>query len=260
MLTHFVFFLFSVRVKTRRGACETAFARSISTFLCPLLKSPKRVYALVLHFFSFFAGRPFFSSFMLTLPFLFFHLSDVQFFGNKLLWEFDYCRKVLRCIGWNCFFVSVFSLRSRPLFFRFFFSCAVEDKARMRERVREKHLKRRLKGKDKMEEGGAGAPTLGSGSSSSGSDDDDGSSANSDSDGDDDSSSGSDGGDSGMAASDTEDGDGYKSEESDDSTSDEETEGRSKRGHHGKGPKKRSLEDLEEQEDAVLALLAAKKG
>eukprot|EP00904_Undaria_pinnatifida_P012187 jgi/Undpi1/8099/HiC_scaffold_24.g10571.m1 len=136
----------------------------------------------------------------------------------------------------------------------------VEDKARMRERVREKHLKRRLKGKDKMEEGGAGAPTLGSGSSSSGSDDDDGSSANSDSDGDDDSSSGSDGGDSGMAASDTEDGDGYKSEESDDSTSDEETEGRSKRGHHGKGPKKRSLEDLEEQEDAVLALLAAKKG
>ncbi|CAM9806181.1 unnamed protein product [Ectocarpus sp. 6 AP-2014] len=125
-----------------------------------------------------------------------------------------------------------------------------EDKARDRERVREKHLKRRLKDKDTEEEELAEAPTLGSGSSSDG-----------DADSDSESSGGSDANeDDGEGSESSADGDdgGVGSDSSD---GEEIPEQRAPKAH-GKGSRvsKGSTErSLEEQEDEVLAVLAARQ-
>ncbi|CAM9945511.1 unnamed protein product [Scytosiphon promiscuus] len=136
-----------------------------------------------------------------------------------------------------------------------------EDKARDRARVREKHLKRRLKSKD-MEDA-AGAPTLGgssssddsdAGSSSGGSEDSD---SNSDGDDDDD-----DEADSPLIVS------SDRGSSSRDSSDEEETpergEGHDRRARGGgrKGsrvPQGATERSLEEQEDEVLAMLAARQ-
>eukprot|EP00752_Nemacystus_decipiens_P011873 g10530.t1 len=128
-----------------------------------------------------------------------------------------------------------------------------EDKARDRERVREKHLKRRLKGKNKEEV--MGAPTLGGGSSSDG-DDESGSDIDSDS-GDGDEESESSGHDGGVGDQDSEDDDNTS-----DSGSTVQGGGLAKRGH-GKSsdnPRRPSERTLEEQEDEVLAMLSARQG
>lgn len=127
----------------------------------------------------------------------------------------------------------------------------VEDKARDRERVREKHLKRRLKDKDKEEDAAGGAPTLGGSSSDSetgsGGDSDSSDDADNSNDHDYDGRSNSSGD---MSANDSDDGSGADS-------SDEEDGGPMVAGaKRGRPPSKRSLED---QEDEVLAMLAARK-
>ena len=133
-----------------------------------------------------------------------------------------------------------------------------EDKARDRERVREKHLKRRLKGKDKEEV--LGAPTLGGGSSS---DNDTESESDHDSDSDR-SKSGDDIGDEGSDSSDVGGGDRDRDDSSSgsESTGSVQQEGGRKRGRgkssdNSRRPSERSLE---EQEDEVLAMLAARQG
>lgn len=125
-----------------------------------------------------------------------------------------------------------------------------EDKARDRERVREKHLKRRLKDKDKEEDGAGRAPTLGGSSSDSepgsGGDSDSSDDANNSDDHDDGRSDSS--GD--MSDNDSDDGSGAES-------SDEEDIAPIAAGtKRGRTPSKRSLE---EQEEEVLAMLAARK-
>ncbi|CAM9836640.1 unnamed protein product [Ectocarpus sp. 8 AP-2014] len=125
-----------------------------------------------------------------------------------------------------------------------------EDKARDRERVREKHLKRRLKDKDTEEEDLAEAPTLGSGSSSHG-----------DADSDSESNGGFDASeDDGEGSESSEDGDdgGVGSDSSD---GEEMPEQRAPKAH-GKGSrasKGTTERSLQEQEDEVLAVLAARQ-
>lgn len=132
-----------------------------------------------------------------------------------------------------------------------------EDKARDRERVRDKHLKRRLKSKDK-EDSLAGAPTLGSHSSdsdgdSASGDDDIGDSDGSDNDSAAGTSHGSEGSQYGMSDS---------SSDARNSPSEEEVEGRSRQGVRAKKARAKDSAgpSVEEQEDAVLAMLAARRG
>eukprot|EP00903_Cladosiphon_okamuranus_P014639 g13574.t1 len=145
-----------------------------------------------------------------------------------------------------------------------------EDKARDRERVREKHLRRRLKGKDKDEV--LGAPTL-DGCSLSESDAESESERDNDSDSDSDSDSDrsksgddDDDDDEGLDSSDV----GEGNQDSDDSSSDSKSSSsvqREEGGKRGSGkdsdsgtPRRPSERSLEEQEDEVLAMLAARQG
>lgn len=132
---------------------------------------------------------------------------------------------------------------------------AGEDKAHERERIREKHLKRRLKGKDKHDIGEA--PTLGSNSDSdedSSADDDGGSESDADR-------YSGEGSDSSDQSNDSGDGMGDSSSSDGESSSvREEGKGRdvgARKRHRAKAPTGASLE---EQEDAVLQMLAARQG
>ncbi|CAM9134160.1 unnamed protein product [Ectocarpus fasciculatus] len=124
-----------------------------------------------------------------------------------------------------------------------------EDKARDRERVREKHLKRRLKDKDTEEEGMAEAPTLGSGSSSDGDADSDGEST---------------GGfdaseDDGEGSESSQDGDGGVGSGSSDAEEMPEQRAPTAHGKGSRASKGSTERSLEEQEDEVLAVLAARQ-
>lgn len=130
-----------------------------------------------------------------------------------------------------------------------------EDKARERKRIREKHLKRRLKGKDKHDIGEA--PTLGGSNSDSDEDGsaDDGDGSESDAD-----RYGVEGSDSSDQSNDSGDGMGDSSSDGESSSVGEEGKGRdvgARKRHRAKAPTGASLE---EQEDAVLQMLAARQG
>lgn len=136
-----------------------------------------------------------------------------------------------------------------------------EDKARDRERVREKHLKRRLKGRDR-EEGAAGAaPTLGGVSSAD-------SSAESEagSDGSDNSDGSSFDAGEGSESSDDNDERDSRSGGDTDSSDREDSGGRRAGGakaglrEDSKSSRRSNERRLEDQEDEVLALLAARHG
>lgn len=176
-------------------------------------------------------------------------LEDVRYVGSRngrLRFSFA-SRRSAFWVG-NSIFSCMF--RSMQLTRR-----AGEDKARDRARVREKHLKRRLKSKDKDDDA-AGAPTL-AGSSSSDSDANGSSSSSS-------------------GASDTSDDDNDDKMDSpsivgirgSDSSDEEEMPKRGRRkaggvqGVRGEGssvPEGATELSLEEQEDEVLAMLAARQ-